>query len=184
MKKMEERERKNKEADERERKKKIKSTWAKGKQFLLFDTGMSKNPGPGEYSPSVIKDNRTGNVKLGHKMPVPGGRGVEGEAIGDDDSFQNQADLVGKALVDDTGDDSIDKRMKNYRQLIEREVRGGQLTVAPSVEELDVSNKKLFFGTGTPKFPVDLFRDVHQKEVAKKRPTIRSTKNNLLSKTA
>jgi hypothetical protein len=176
MKKMEEEKAKNLEEDEKERKKKIRSTWAKGPQFLLFDVSRNKVPGPGSYSPTTIKDFRTGNVKLGHKMPVPGGRGVEGEAIGDDDSFQNQAELVGKALVNDTGDDTIDKLMSDYRKKIEREVRGGQLTEAPGVEELESMHKRLFFDMPTPGFPVDHFHD-------KKVKTKKASQRKLLNKT-
>ena len=132
-----------------------RSTWATGPQFLLFAESENDNPGPGEYSPTKIQDFRTGNVKLGHKMAVKGGRGAEGEAVGDDDSVQNQSELVGRVLVDDTGDRKIDGAMKAYRKKIEREVRGGQLAEAPTEAELERTDKRLFFGMPTPGFPVD-----------------------------
>ena len=76
------------EADAAERmKKENHGTFGVSPQFCLFKV-TSTVPGPGHYNPEKPPTKRSGNVKLGHKMTVKGGRGVEGEAIGDDDSFQ------------------------------------------------------------------------------------------------
>ncbi|GMH79946.1 hypothetical protein TL16_g08332 [Triparma laevis f. inornata] len=137
-------------------------TFGTSPQFSLFDT-KSLGPGPGAYSPKKPPIKVSGNIKLGHKMPVPGGRGVEGEAVGDDDSFQTQGELIGMALIEDTGDYGVDFKMKVYRKCIDEAVKKGEIEtkfdINEEVDDDDAScasafksmNDKLFFGR-TPDF--------------------------------
>ncbi|GMI00121.1 hypothetical protein TrVE_jg572 [Triparma verrucosa] len=139
-----------------------RGTFGTGKQFGLFDV-TDKNPGPGAYQPVKPPIKVSGNIKLGHKMPVPGGRGVEGEAVGDDDSFQTQGELIGMPLIEDTGDKALDMKMKMYRRAIDSAVKKGeietQFAINEEVDDDDAScatafkdmNDKLFFAS-TPDF--------------------------------
>lgn len=143
---------------ERERRegqaKKWKTTFGGGTRREAFDIKVD-TPGPGEYNPVKLPKRRTGNIKLGHKMPVKGGRGVEGEAVGDDDSFQRAEELVEQPLIDDTGDASIDTKLQRYRREVDAAVaRGGVVGDDDSTgeafreEELTLVQEKLFFGKG------------------------------------
>ena len=76
--------------DEEEERKvaKQKSTFGHSPQFTLFNSN-SKTPGPGSYQPEKPPARVSGNIKLGHRTTIPGGRGIDGEAVGDDDSYTN-----------------------------------------------------------------------------------------------
>mmetsp|Transcript_15205 Transcript_15205/g.30280 ORF Transcript_15205/g.30280 Transcript_15205/m.30280 type:complete len:423 (+) Transcript_15205:209-1477(+) len=146
---------KRREREKMERERKLaRPTFGMGTRRTAFDV-KADTPGPGEYNPVKAPARRTGNIKLGHKMPVRGGRGVEGEAVGDDDSFQRAEDLVGQPLIDDTGDEGIDGKLRRYRKEVDAAVaRGGvvgdddSVEEAGRVEELMKVQERLFFGKG------------------------------------
>eukprot|EP00520_Triparma_pacifica_P009853 CAMPEP_0118646900 /NCGR_PEP_ID=MMETSP0785-20121206/8315_1 /TAXON_ID=91992 /ORGANISM="Bolidomonas pacifica, Strain CCMP 1866" /LENGTH=413 /DNA_ID=CAMNT_0006538949 /DNA_START=16 /DNA_END=1258 /DNA_ORIENTATION=- len=217
MRKIREAEEEVRKLDEEENKKtaKQKSTFGHSAQFTLFNS-TSNTPGPGSYKPDKPPVRMSGNIKLGHKTAIPGGRGVDGEAVGDDDSFTTPGGfrinvgetceakdkslgwrkcrvirvtdegkydvefkdgevmqdvikgllreplgrvLIGKSLVHNTGDKSIDSKMQEYRKAVDKRVLRGQLEEEVGIEDdlsvvsgLTMMNRTMFMSDETPRF--------------------------------
>ena len=119
LKKMSEQRVKDEERKEIEDRKKLHGTFGTGPQFTLFNTGSGK-PGPGDYNPEKLPVRVSCNVKLGHTMTVKGGTGAEGANVA---GFENQKELIGKALIGSTGIGNVDQEMKKYRRNIDTRIR-------------------------------------------------------------